>query len=155
MSGSYKHGWYGLEKQDWVHSDWFYVHVWIQGSYTNSCRKERDHLCLTCCVLPEGGMRPVRRLVKSFTTYNFLNNSKVHSCTMKRFLFGDGETMLDVRFSQRWLWRVLSPSWDIGQCSPLKGNRHFGGTCPHIQGWRVRQARTQHEAGRNHGWTES
>jgi hypothetical protein len=36
--------------------------------------------------------------------------------------------------------------WDITQCSPLKVNRRFGGTCRlHFQGRRISQARNQHE----------
>jgi hypothetical protein len=34
--------------------------------------------------------------------------------------------------------------WDITLCSPLKVNRHFGGTCRlHLQGRRISQARNQ------------
>jgi hypothetical protein len=36
--------------------------------------------------------------------------------------------------------------WDITPCSPLKFNRHFGGTCRlHLQGRRISQARNQRE----------
>jgi hypothetical protein len=36
--------------------------------------------------------------------------------------------------------------WDITQCSTLKVNRRFGGTCRlHLQGRRIRQARNQRE----------
>jgi hypothetical protein len=38
--------------------------------------------------------------------------------------------------------------WDITPWSPLKVNRHFGGTCClHLQGWRISQERNQREAG--------
>jgi hypothetical protein len=83
----------------------------------------------------------------------------------------------DLRFSQRWLWRVLSPwggiwstfiwnkrrreisndphwNWrrpifrDAMRYSPLKFNRYFGRTCNfHLQGRRISQTITQHEAG--------
>jgi hypothetical protein len=33
--------------------------------------------------------------------------------------------------------------WDITPCSPLKANRRFGGTCLHLQGQRISQARKQ------------
>jgi hypothetical protein len=33
--------------------------------------------------------------------------------------------------------------WDITPCSPLKVNRRFGGTCLHLQGLRISQARKQ------------
>jgi hypothetical protein len=36
---------------------------------------------------------------------------------------------------------------DITLCSPLKVNWHFGGTCLHLQGPRISQARTHREAG--------
>jgi hypothetical protein len=39
-----------------------------------------------------------------------------------------------------------SSFWDITPCSPLKVNRHFGGTCRlHLQGGRIRQARNQRD----------
>jgi hypothetical protein len=34
----------------------------------------------------------------------------------------------DLRFSHRWLWRILLSSGDITSCNPLKVNRRFGGT---------------------------
>jgi hypothetical protein len=38
--------------------------------------------------------------------------------------------------------------WDITPCSPLKVNRHFGGTCHiHRLGRRVNQVRNQYKAG--------
>jgi hypothetical protein len=38
--------------------------------------------------------------------------------------------------------------WDISSCSPLKVSRHFRETCRlHLQGWRISQARNQHQAG--------
>jgi hypothetical protein len=41
-----------------------------------------------------------------------------------------------------------SISWDVKQCSPLKVNWHFTGTCHlHLQGRKTRQTRNQHEAG--------
>jgi hypothetical protein len=37
--------------------------------------------------------------------------------------------------------------WEMMSCSPMKVNWCFGGTCHfHIQGWRVSQARNQHDA---------
>jgi hypothetical protein len=36
--------------------------------------------------------------------------------------------------------------WDITPRSPLKVNRRFGGTCLHLQGRRIRQARNQPES---------
>jgi hypothetical protein len=37
--------------------------------------------------------------------------------------------------------------WDITQCSRLKVNRRFGGTCRlHLQGWRISRARNQRES---------
>jgi hypothetical protein len=39
--------------------------------------------------------------------------------------------------------------WDIPPHSPLKVSRRFGGTVRlHLQGWRVSQARNEHEAGK-------
>jgi hypothetical protein len=48
----------------------------------------------------------------------------------------------------------ISIFWDVMSCSPLKVNRRFGGTCRlHLQGWRISQARNQHEAGgRQSSW---
>jgi hypothetical protein len=38
--------------------------------------------------------------------------------------------------------------WDTMACSPVKVNRRFGGACClHPQGWRLNEARHQHEAG--------
>jgi hypothetical protein len=45
--------------------------------------------------------------------------------------------------------------WNISQCSPLKVNRGFGGTCLHPQGRGVNQTRNQHEAGSKHGCASS
>jgi hypothetical protein len=39
--------------------------------------------------------------------------------------------------------------WDVTSCSPVKVNRHYGGTCRlYLQCQRVSQAKDQHEAGR-------
>jgi hypothetical protein len=41
----------------------------------------------------------------------------------------------------------ISLFWEITPCSPLKVNRHFGGTCRlHLQGLKVSQAINYHEA---------
>jgi hypothetical protein len=38
--------------------------------------------------------------------------------------------------------------WAVTPCSPLKINRHFGGTCNlHLQGRGINQARNQYGAG--------
>jgi hypothetical protein len=45
--------------------------------------------------------------------------------------------MWDLRFSQRWLWRVSINFWDITPCSPLSVNRRFGRTYRlHLKGRR-------------------
>jgi hypothetical protein len=44
------------------------------------------------------------------------------------------------------LFLKSSVFWDM-MCSPLKVNQCFGGTCLHLKGWRISQARNQHEAG--------
>jgi hypothetical protein len=45
------------------------------------------------------------------------------------------------------LFLISTIFWDIMLCSPLKVNRHFGGTyCLHIQGRRISQARNQRES---------
>jgi hypothetical protein len=56
--------------------------------------------------------------------------------------------MQDLRFSQRWLWRVPSTIfWDMTPCSPLNVNRYFGGTHRlHLQGRKnVSSTRNQRE----------
>jgi hypothetical protein len=41
-----------------------------------------------------------------------------------------------------------STFWDVTPCSPLKFNRHSGGTCSlHLQGRRINRERNQREAG--------
>jgi hypothetical protein len=41
----------------------------------------------------------------------------------------------------------ISIFWDIRQCSSLKVNRRFGGTCClQLQGRRISQAKNQHES---------
>jgi hypothetical protein len=40
--------------------------------------------------------------------------------------------------------------WDVMACSLLKANRHFRGTCLHLQGKQINQARNQCEAGSKH-----
>lgn len=52
----------------------------------------------------------------------------------------------DLRFSYRWLWRVL-PSCDVMPCILLKVNGRFGGLCSHFQG--QSQATEQGQTGSN------
>jgi hypothetical protein len=46
------------------------------------------------------------------------------------------------------IWYEMKSSivCDITPCSPLKINRRFGRTCPHLQGGRIRQATNQRES---------
>jgi hypothetical protein len=47
----------------------------------------------------------------------------------------------------------ISIFWDVTPCSPLKVNWHFKRTCHvHLQGWRISQARNQHEEGSKHSF---
>jgi hypothetical protein len=45
--------------------------------------------------------------------------------------------------------RNICKVWDITPCSPLKVNRHFGGTCRlHLQGRKISRTRKQRESKR-------
>jgi hypothetical protein len=54
---------------------------------------------------------------------------------------------LNLRYSQRWLWRIF---WDVTPCSSFEVGRRFGGIyCFYRQGLKVSQAINKQKAGRS------